>query len=319
MMILRVIVTIIFATIFLLPVDLHNLSIARLRLGLMVITGAVFYYASSMIVAGVSDGAAVILGYSFVPYLLVVMVALFPLTILEGSLAIATAFVAVILTQLSLGTLTSIESLAQLWLLALLSVFVLAAEVTQLQMLLRLYRQATRDHLTGLLNRRSMSKVIDNEIERSHRYGHKLSILLFDLDRFKRVNDNHGHLVGDLVLQEFSALVVRELRQSDTVVRYGGEEFLAVLPETTLSSAQDLAERVRAAVEASSTVSTSGEVIDYTTSIGVTELIKDEEVETAIKRVDDCLYRAKEEGRNRVVAAELTTTQPQKATRSEAQ
>jgi len=303
---LRVVVTLIFTAIFLLPVNLHNLFAARLRLGLIIITGAAFYLTSRMLLNGAMDEAGIISGYSFIPYLMVVMVALFPLTVLEGMLATAAVFLTVVVAELLLGTLTSIESLGQLWLIGLLSAFSLAAEVTQLQMLQRLYRQATRDPLTGLLNRRALSELIDSEMERNRRYDRKLSILLFDLDRFKRINDNYGHLIGDLVLKEFSALLLHELRQIDTVGRYGGEEFLVVLPETDLVSAKELAERIRAVIENSPAVSEKGQVINYTTSIGVTELIADEEIESAIKRVDDCLYRAKEEGRNRVVATGLS-------------
>ena len=302
---LRVLVTCIFSAIFLLPVNLHSLFAARLRLGLIILTGAAFYLTSRMLLNGSMDEAGIISGYSFIPYLMVAMLALFPLTVIEGILATAMVFLTVVVAEILLGTLNSLESLGQLWLIGLLSAFSVAAEVTQLQMLLRLYRQATRDPLTGLLNRRALSELIGGEVIRSRRYDRKLSILLFDLDRFKRINDNYGHLIGDLVLKEFSALLLRELRQIDTVGRYGGEEFLVVLPETNLVSATELAERIRTVIEDSPAISAEGQIINYTTSIGVTELTLEEEIESAIKRVDDCLYRAKEEGRNRVVATEL--------------
>ena len=103
--------------------------------------------------------------------------------------------------------------------LSLLTCLALWAELSQLQMLMRLYRQATRDPLTNLFNRRALMGRLEEEIERSNRYGRELSVLLFDLDKFKRVNDTLGHLAGDAVLRHFSGVVEKALRRSDLVGR----------------------------------------------------------------------------------------------------
>ncbi|HEY5720210.1 MAG TPA: GGDEF domain-containing protein, partial [Gammaproteobacteria bacterium] len=144
---------------------------------------------------------------------------------------------------------------------------------------------------------------LDVEIERSNRYRRELSVLLFDLDKFKRINDTLGHLAGDAVLRHFSGVVEQALRRTDLVGRYGGEEFLAVLPETGSVRAQEVAERIRAGCHASPASGPSGEPIEFTTSIGVAQLAPDEEAEQLLSRVDDSLYKAKESGRDRVILA----------------
>ena len=143
-----------------------------------------------------------------------------------------------------------------------------------------------------------------SEYHRANRYDHPMTLVLFDLDRFKRVNDTYGHLAGDAVLKTFSELLTSKLRTSDLVGRYGGEEFLALLPETEVHAARELAERIRSACENTPMHGPHGEVVNVTVSGGVAELAHDEDILGLIDRVDDCLYNAKNQGRNRVVIAE---------------
>jgi diguanylate cyclase (GGDEF)-like protein len=142
-----------------------------------------------------------------------------------------------------------------------------------------------------------------NEYHRANRYGHTMTVVLFDLDRFKRVNDTYGHLTGDAVLKDFAQLLMSKLRTSDLVGRYGGEEFLALLPETGVHAARELAERIRSACENTPMHGPHGEVVNVTVSGGVAELAHDEDITELINHVDDCLYNAKKQGRNRVVIA----------------
>ncbi len=167
-----------------------------------------------------------------------------------------------------------------------------------------MYNKAVRDNLTGLLNRTNLHGVLEQEIKRAQRYGHSLSLMLLDLDHFKEVNDNHGHLAGDAVLVQVSRLLKSCLRQCDSLYRYGGEEFLAVLPETELSGARALAERIRRSV-AESSYQYRDHNLRLTISIGLTTLRGEVSVAALIQQADDALYDAKRKGRDRVVMAPI--------------
>lgn len=158
-------------------------------------------------------------------------------------------------------------------------------------------RQALTDELTGLSNRRAGELAVSREIARAGRTGWPLSFALFDVDHFKRINDTHGHLTGDVVLREVSRQMTIFLRRGDTAVRWGGEEFLVILADVPLQGARVFAERVRKAIEELKI----GDIDHFTISAGVTELQSGEEPEAAIARADANLYEAKATGRNRVV------------------
>ncbi|MCE1191306.1 MAG: GGDEF domain-containing protein [Acidovorax sp.] len=154
---------------------------------------------------------------------------------------------------------------------------------------------ATRDSLTNTLTRRYMDEACAAELERSRRSGQPLAFLMMDLDHFKAVNDTHGHQVGDRVLVEFAAKVQRQLRKSDLLGRFGGEEFALVLPNTSREAALQVAERIRAAC-----VPQAGEV-GCTVSIGLTlGQPENDTLDKLLARADAALYQAKNTGRNRV-------------------
>jgi two-component system cell cycle response regulator len=161
------------------------------------------------------------------------------------------------------------------------------------------------DPLTGIYNRGYINQRLPQEISRSLRYGRELSLLMCDIDHFKKVNDTYGHQTGDVVLKGFTNSLTRTLRQQvDWVGRYGGEEFLIVLPETGMEGAMVLAERVRNSVE-TTPIQTSGETIHVTASFGVTGFSAATgkqaiSPEILLQEADRLLYRAKDEGRNRV-------------------
>lgn len=155
---------------------------------------------------------------------------------------------------------------------------------------------ATTDSLTGIANRREFSAILEKEIARSRRYGNKLSLLMYDIDHFKRVNDTYGHDAGDAVLQEMTELVKKDIRAVDTVARWGGEEFLVLAPQLDVVGAGSMAEKLRQEI-ASHDFSQVGRI---TISFGVVALEQGDDIRSLLKRVDDALYRAKERGRNRV-------------------
>ena len=160
-------------------------------------------------------------------------------------------------------------------------------------------RIADTDALTGLLNRFGFSGAFSRELERARRYTQPLSVVMIDLDHFKRVNDEHGHAAGDQVLTSVARLLEAQVRQSDLVVRWGGEEFVVVAPMTRLEGAARLAEKLRAQL-ARLRGRPAGVV---TGSFGVAELLPGDGVESVLYRADLALYRAKKGGRNAVVCS----------------
>ena len=161
-----------------------------------------------------------------------------------------------------------------------------------------LTRVATTDVLTELLSRRGWFDVAAGEFSRSRRYKRTLSLLIVDLDFFKRVNDTYGHDAGDRVLQTFASLLRLECRQSDVVGRIGGEEFAVLLPETTVRAAQRLASRVSTACRSLRVATAAGEV-SCTCSAGISELRPDDfTIDDVMRRADVALYEAKRAGRN---------------------
>lgn len=169
----------------------------------------------------------------------------------------------------------------------------------------RLWDTSFRDELTGLHNRRYLFDFLGSEISRFERFGSCFSLLLLDIDHFKKVNDAYGHRAGDLVLQEVGSTVTASTRRSDIVVRYGGEEFIVVLPETGLEGALIIAEQLRKSVAAIE-VAVNDQRVRVTISIGVAACHKQKalkSVDSLIEAADEALYMAKASGRNRVFAA----------------
>lgn len=164
-----------------------------------------------------------------------------------------------------------------------------------------LRKMATTDSLTGLFNRRHFWELSERELARARRAPHPVSVLMIDLDHFKSVNDRYGHEVGDRVLKHVAELGIMNLREIDIMGRIGGEEFVVLLPNTRLSEAMMVAERLREAVSHKETLTDRGPV-SINISVGVTETGEAmEDLETLLKQADDALYAAKQQGRNRVV------------------
>ena len=170
------------------------------------------------------------------------------------------------------------------------------------QALAELERLASTDKLTGTWNRRRLHEAVTNEMERLRRYDHPVSLMIVDIDFFKQVNDDHGHVVGDQVLTTLATLLQSNVRIMDSLTRWGGEEFVVLCPNTTLSSVAMLAERLREKIASA----VYPAVNTITASIGVAECLSRETWEQWFQRADAALYRAKACGRNQVQAAPET-------------
>ena len=180
-----------------------------------------------------------------------------------------------------------------------------------------IYRLTTRDGLTGVHNKRHLLKQLDREMSRSIRYNRCLSILMFDLDHFKEINDTYGHLTGDHILQETAKRIEKHIRRDDIFARYGGEEFMIVLPEITKAEAIETGEKIRALI-GEEPFYFDGADIEATISVGVAEIdeyfeaagldqddyIEEFEALEFINIADERLYEAKDRGRNCVAAGE---------------
>jgi diguanylate cyclase (GGDEF)-like protein len=177
----------------------------------------------------------------------------------------------------------------------------------------KLVEGALQDPLTGLFNRRMLEDRLGSELAGALRHGRLVSILMIDIDHFKAVNDTYGHLAGDEVLRMVAATIRATLRKEDFVARFGGEEFVVIARETALDGAQLLAERIRRAVERSRCVWQDHE-LSATVSVGVTvstlpaRFVPGETERQLLDAADRALYRAKQEGRNLVVAVPLDET-----------
>ncbi len=165
-----------------------------------------------------------------------------------------------------------------------------------------IYRLTIVDGLTQIHNKRYLSEALERELLRGRRHGRDLSVMMFDIDHFKRINDLHGHLAGDFVLKEIARLVQSRIRRDEVFARYGGEEFCIILPETALEGAAELGERLRQQIHEHTFVFQK-DSIRTTISVGCALMNEDDRTTTELlQRADERLYHAKNTGRNRVCA-----------------
>jgi diguanylate cyclase (GGDEF)-like protein len=173
----------------------------------------------------------------------------------------------------------------------------------------KLLRMATSDPLTGLLNRGYVDDRLAIELSRAWRHGRELTLAVIDVDRFKSLNDTHGHTAGDRVLQAIGGILRESFRQSDTIGRYGGEEFVVILPETDIAAAERKLESLRELIAAAPiAINSRGQTVKVTISAGLARLPEDGmDAVKLFARADERLFQAKRDGRNRVVAASAQT------------
>lgn len=240
--------------------------------------------------------------FSMMPYLILAMLGLFPFTAMGGVLLAGAVFTPIAVYEVQTYNGELYELFNKAWLFVLFAGISLWLQTGQLSMLMKLYRESTVDPLTELINRRVLIRQIKQLQEHYSHDGVPFSVMMFDLDRFKRINDTYGHPVGDKVLVMMAEILRRELRSSDIIARFGGEEFMVLLPGLSLAHAIPIAERVGSAIRGASLMLKEGEILKVTSSIGVTSYQNGEETSQLLKRVDDLLYRAKSEGRDRVIS-----------------
>ena len=184
----------------------------------------------------------------------------------------------------------------------------LAVSLKNAELFREIRENSVRDGLTGCFNRTHAVEVLDAELRRARRSKLPLSLLMFDLDNFKSINDRHGHLCGDAVLAAIGAIMKSELRGSDVKCRYGGDEFMVILPDTPVGGARQVSDNLRRAIAERPVVWNDGQ-ITVTASFGITAVnTADHDPRSAIARADSALYRAKQTGRNAIQVEEQTTT-----------
>ena len=171
-----------------------------------------------------------------------------------------------------------------------------AAIIKQKELQDEVARHAEEDYLTGIHNRRKITSVLQDEVNRAKRYQKTFSIILIDIDHFKQTNDTYGHHAGDKLIIEIANIIKQTIRLADIAGRWGGEEFLVLCPETGLAGTSLLAEKMRNKIETTN----FGEIGQKTASFGVTTFESNENIESIIQRADTALYSAKRAGRNRV-------------------
>ncbi|MGN6513601.1 MAG: diguanylate cyclase [Lysobacteraceae bacterium] len=249
-------------------------------------------------------GGALRIGYGLFPFAIAAQLAVFPLPWLRSVAIGVAAFGLLAMPWLAHAQAPDPALWNDLWLLTLILALAAWGSHVQVRLLVDLLgarRDASRDPLTGLANRRMAEERLAADLAHALRHGEPLSVAMLDLDHFKRVNDSHGHATGDLVLAAVARVLHDELRGADLGVRYGGEEFLAILPGTDAGQALQVAERIRARVAQLAVEAPRGPV-RVTASLGVATLWPGESREALLARADAALYRAKAEGRDRCVA-----------------
>ena len=280
----------------------RRLALIRLVLLFSALTAFHLFCNAVLILHGYEQSVA---GYQFFPFMIICMIAIFPLAIIEVVGITLLLTLVEVVTQLTSGVLGQVQGINTLWLLAVLAIVAGWASVNQLNMLLILYRQATRDSLTGLANRRLVLEQLENDISECRDNKSPLSVLLFDLDKFKGFNDNYGHAAGDIVLKKFADILKKHSRKKlDLPGRFGGEEFLMVLPGMDAEKAASVAAQIGKVCREVSVRVPSGEHVGFTTSIGVAVLKNDEGQSDLIRRADEALYLAKNSGRDQYVVAD---------------
>lgn len=269
----------------------------RMVMPLVFLLPMLFYVASMLIITSIPTDVVPSI-FSMMPYFILAMLGLFPLTISGGVFVVICVFTPFAIYKLFWVNQSFWLFFNDVWLFMLFAGISLWLQVGQLSMLMKLYRESTIDPLTKLINRRVLLRLA----HRSHDYHQMYSVVMFDLDRFKRINDTYGHVVGDKVLVAVAEVIQAQLKTTDIIARFGGEEFVAVLPETNLKDAKIIANRVAIAIGKQVTVLAEGVQLTITASMGVTQRKRDENLDDVLKRADDFLYFAKANGRDRVIS-----------------
>ncbi|MCK9534242.1 MAG: GGDEF domain-containing protein [Pseudomonas sp.] len=300
---LRLVTTAAFAALSIYYRSNGSLFDAYRAITLLFLIPTLFYIASHSLLSGYdlsNLSAAVASGYAFLPFLLMAGLAIFPLSLAESILLSSTLLIAQCLAgYLSWSTLNWPSFAGGLWLLILIAGVTMLASASQLAFMITLIRQAIHDPLTGILSRGSGKEIINMQWAGAKRNNQPMALAFIDLDHFKEVNDSFGHEAGDTTLRQFSAALSKNLRDSDSLLRWGGEEFLIVMPSTNLDQALSALQRIQKAGFGS-----RPDGVPLTASIGLAERIADglHDSEQLLALADNRMYQAKQAGRNRICA-----------------
>jgi diguanylate cyclase (GGDEF)-like protein len=284
-----------------------SLPRAHLSLACLLAIPTVFFMVSSPLLAryplGEAAQEAIAAGYSFLPFVMVAGLSVFPITALEGVVLSAPLW----MVKLGIGfvgyeLMPFASQLGALWLLGLLAVVATLAGMSQLHFMSQLVTQASHDGLTRAYTRRVGEELLDVQFNQAQRTGGPLALVFVDLDHFKQVNDRFGHEEGDATLRQAATVLRRALRRADLLIRWGGEEFLVVMPQTDLAGAQVAFGRL---CDSGFGARPDGQA--QTASIGIAELQADGATHWTdlVEKADHRMYHAKKNGRNRVVAGDL--------------
>lgn len=265
----------------------------------------VFYVASHQILASYSLSGlseAIGAGYAFLPFVLLAGLSIFPLTFLENIVFASPMLLAQAISGLiSWQTLDWPSFAGTFWLLALITGVSTLAGMSQLAFMIALVRQAIRDPLTGTFSRRSGEEVLEMQFVLSSRSNSPLAVAFIDIDHFKTINDQFGHEAGDRTLVTLTERITENQRRGDMLVRWGGEEFLLIMPNTDLQQGSQAVNRLRSAGYGQRPDNTP-----LTASVGIAERTEEltQDWRTLLDKADQRMYRAKQNGRDQVVASD---------------
>lgn len=301
--VIRILASIAFFSLFFLYQAPGRLLDAYRAMAFLFAIPTAFYIASHLLISEQSldnISASLATGYAFLPFVLMAGLALFPLTLKENLfVASVIIFAQALVGIMNWKTLNWPSYMGGFWLLILISAVVALACLSQLAFMIALVRQAMHDPLTGAITRGSGEELIGVFWQRAKRNDQPLSIAFFDLDHFKQINDTYGHEAGDKVLGDFATLLAENKRGSDIFLRWGGEEFLLLMPDTNLEQAKIMLNRLQA-----KGFGQRPDAAPLTASIGVAERQADAlpTEQALLERADQRMYQAKKQGRNRIVA-----------------
>jgi diguanylate cyclase (GGDEF)-like protein len=282
-----------------------NLLDAYRAIAILFAIPTIFYIASHSLLGSyqlAQFSAVVGAGYAFLPFVLMAGLTIFPLTLVENLVLSCLLLMAQALAgYLSWATLNWPSFAGAFWLLILIAGVASLASMSQLAFMFALVRQAIRDPLTGVFSRGSGEEILRLQWDSAQRKNGALALAFIDLDHFKSINDNHGHEAGDHVLREAARQLVARLRASDSLLRWGGEEFLLIMPDTDMQQAHQALERI-----VSQGLGARPDGTALTASIGLAERCSDRAVDyrELLELADRRMYCAKTGGRNRLCAAE---------------
>lgn len=306
---LRVLVCIAFLILTRYPPHTRTLPQARLTLGLVLLVALVFYLLAQPLVQPLElniFGQIIAATYDYIPFVIMACLAMLPLTVLEGllfSIPILAAHVGLALFGSDTPQWTELSAS---WLLFLIGLIVTVSATAQLQYMLALTQRSSRDPLTGAYNRETGAELLDMQFHNAIRQGAPLALAFFDIDDFKSINDRFGHETGDEVLQRMAQTLHVTLRGGDTLIRWGGEEFLIMLPNTDCATAQHALQRIY-----TRGFGTRPDGQPLTASAGISELGNDRATGTheLVEHADRRMYAAKRAGKNRFIGCGSTGNQ----------